>query len=42
MRHKGKMLTPGLEKYDPYKPLTNFSKELALWGHHAYVIVERR
>jgi hypothetical protein len=42
MRHQGKMLTPGLAKYDPSKPLNDFSKELALWGHHAYVVVPGR
>ena len=42
MSDKGKMLTPGLAKYDPSKPLADFSKELALWGHHAYVVVPRR
>jgi hypothetical protein len=42
MKHQGKMLTPGLDKYDPSKPLADFATYLALWGHHAYVIVEGR
>jgi hypothetical protein len=39
---KGKLLQPNLDLYDPSKPIPDLWKHLALWGHHAYVIVEGR